>query len=214
MSTDVISVDRHTGYQQIANLLIGHDVSAVPVVDSERRVTGVVSEADLMAKVEFAAMWPMAGHLVQRRRRGSAAARAKATGDCAGELMSAPPVTIDADASLAAAARTMADAGVKRLPVVDTTGRLIGIVSRRDLLRSHLRSDLDIRGDVVDTLREWFDLKPDQVNVGVVDGVVTLVGTVADRRQATLAVHFVAAIDGVVDVVDGLAIPAHGATLL
>jgi len=200
MTTDVISVSPDTGYQHIVNLLIGHEISAVPVVDDDRHVLGIVSEADLATKVEYASLWPV------RHRRSldggrRAVARTKSTADTARELMTAPAVTIYAEASLAAAARLMADAEVKRLPVVDSHHRLIGIVSRRDLLRTHLRSDLQIRADVAEVLRDWFHL---EASIAVVDGVVTVVGEVTDQRQADLAIKFASAVDGVVDVVDGL----------
>ncbi len=205
MTANVVTVRPDTGYQHIVNLLIGHEVSAVPVVDDENRVLGVVSEGDLATKVEFAAMWPVTHGQSQHGRRRTVA-KVKSMADTAAALMTAPAVTIDSRASLAAAARVMADADVKRLPVVDSQGRLVGIVSRRDLLRTHLRSDLQIRQEVAEVLGGWFHLQPGQTSVAVVDGVVTLVGEVADRRQAELAVKFVGAIDGVVDVVDGLVV--------
>jgi CBS-domain-containing membrane protein len=124
----------------------------------------------------------------------------------AGELMSAPAVTVDYDASVAAAARRMAETHVKRMPVVDGDGRLIGIVSRRDLLRTHLRSDAQIRADVSDLLEDWFRRQPGQIGITVSDGVVTLVGNAADRRQAEQAVLLASSIDGVVAVVDRLAV--------
>ena len=207
MTNDVVTVGRDTDYQKIAELLLEHDISAVPVVDADRHVLGLVSEADLMAKVEFATMWPIGGQLQRRRQRDRR--EVKARGDSAGELMTADPITIDPQASLATAARTMADASVKRLPVVDPAGRLVGLVSRRDLLRTHLRTDAEIRSDVAQALRDWFHPDEGQVDVAVTGGVVTLSGQMRARRQADLAIKFASARDGVVDVVDALVCPTE-----
>ena len=205
MTPGVITVRPETDYQHVLNLLIEHEISAVPVVDDSNRVLGIVSEADLATKVEFATVWPVQHGQSQSARRQRAAA-AKSVAGTAGELMSAPAVTVDRDASVAAAARRMADAHVKRMPVVDSDGRLIGIVSRRDLLRTHLRSDVQIRADVSDLLADWFRRQPGQIGITVSDGVVTLVGNASDRRQAEHAVLLASSIDGVVAVVDRLTV--------
>jgi osmotically-inducible protein OsmY len=100
----------------------------------------------------------------------------------------------------------MADEHVKRLPVVDSRDTLVGIVSRRDLLRIHLRADDDIREAVTEeVLWQWFRVRPPQVVVEVQDGVVTLSGELERKRQVSLAVHVTRAVDGVVDVVNRLA---------
>ncbi|GAA3340759.1 hypothetical protein GCM10020358_29520 [Amorphoplanes nipponensis] len=144
MTTAVVTVAEHAPYREVVDLLVGNRFSAVPVVDGSRRVTGVVSEADLLRKIEYAGA--EAPRLFEgRRRRGE---RVKATGRTAGDLMSAPPVTVLAGTSLPAAARLMDAEGVKRLPVVDDGGRLVGIVSRGDLLKVHLRPDDEILADV------------------------------------------------------------------
>lgn len=202
MTVDVVSVPEESSYRGIVDVLAKHQVSAVPVVDSGDRVVGVVSEADLLHKVEFvggAAEW----HLFEGRRRR--AARAKATGDLARELMNSPAVTVSPETTITEAARTMSEEHVKRLPVVDALGRLVGIVSRSDLLRVHLRPDGDIESEVAqEVLRKVLWLEPGQVHVAVRDGVVTLTGDVDRLTDAQLAVHLSQAIAGVVDVVDEL----------
>lgn len=202
MTTDVISVAEGTSYRAIAEVMANRGITAVPVVNAADSVVGVVSEADLLAKVEFAAPFPAASQLVSRRRR---AAWAKSAGDVAKDLMTTPAVTIEPELSLAAAARTMADEKVKRLPVVDGRGRLVGIVSRRDLLRGFLRSDEQIRQAVLsEVLWEWFRVRPPQVSVTVHDGIVTISGEMEHRQQVGLAIHLARGVDGVVDVVDRL----------
>src|SRR5262245_29888422 len=104
MTTDVVSVREQTPYQEIVEILATRMVSAVPVVDEAEHVTGIVSEADLLRKIEFSGD-ETERHLFERRSRR--AARAKAHGEVAAELMTAPPVTIAPDASLVTAAKLM-----------------------------------------------------------------------------------------------------------
>jgi len=144
MTTAVVSVDQAASYRSVVDLLVGRRVSAVPVVDSFQRVSGVVSETDLLRKIEYAG--DEAPRLFDgRRRRGE---RGKALARTAADLMSAPAVTVLRGTSIARAARQMDAQKVKRLPVVDDLGRLIGIVTRGDLLKAHLRPDDDIRADL------------------------------------------------------------------
>jgi CBS domain-containing protein len=202
MTTDVAAVPLDSGYREIIDLLDRRRIRAVPVLDADRRVVGVVSEADLLAKLEFTA--PLAGRpaLVARRRRD---APDKAAADRAGDLMTTPAVTTGPQASLPAAARTMAEADVKLLPVVDGDGVLLGVVSARDLLRVHRRPDARLRAEVLDdVLWEWFRVRPPQVDVAVRGGVVTLHGWLDRRRQVDLAVRLARGVDGVVDVRDEL----------
>ncbi|GAA1861162.1 CBS domain-containing protein [Asanoa iriomotensis] len=175
-------------------------ISAVPVVDSFRRVLGVVSEADLLPKVELTGQ-PHEPRMFTLRRR----ARAKADASLARELMTAPAVTTMESATLVEAAKAMDRAGVKRLPVTDDLGRLVGIVSRGDLLKVHLRHDDDIRHDVVtEVLRRILGIGDDAVAVTVAGGVVTLAGRLDRRSSAEIAVSLAAQVSGVVKVVDGI----------
>ena len=200
MTRDVVSVGEATGYKQIADLMVQHGVSGVPVVDTERHVLGVVSEADLLAKLEYADRVPR--HPLAAR--GMRVDRVKAAGDTAGELMTSPAVTVRATDTVTRVARLMDASRVRRMPVVDETGQLVGIVSRRDLVRMYLRSDAEIRTALVDaTLRAlWID--PAELGIEVRDGIVTLSGRVDRRSTAGIVAAFVKATPGVVDVVDRL----------
>jgi len=201
MTSDVVSVAEDTAYRAIVDLLAAHRISAVPVVDQARRVIGVVSEADLLYQVEFAGAGPPR-RIVPARRRSP---REKGEGRVARELMTAPAVTATPDSPLSAAARTMADRGVKRLPVVDAEGVLVGIVARADLLRVHLRSDEELRREIVnDLLRRTLWLDPVVVEVTVREGVVTLRGRLDRRTLARLIARLTAAVPGVVTVQDHL----------
>jgi CBS domain-containing protein/nitroimidazol reductase NimA-like FMN-containing flavoprotein (pyridoxamine 5'-phosphate oxidase superfamily) len=178
----------HTGLKDAAARLRSAGCSALPVIDEDGRVVGVLSEADLVVKAERPAPPAAAGsgsfadRLERRRWSGTVAAH----------LMSQPAVTVGPDAGLADAARLMHRHGLKRLPVVDEAGRPVGIVSRSDLLQVFLREDDEIRNDVEALLDPAAD-------VAVQDGVVTLRGAEDDgeRRRLTAAIE---GVDGVVAV--------------
>jgi CBS-domain-containing membrane protein len=201
MTTAVVTVAPTAPYRELVDLLVEHRFSAVPVVDAFQRVTGVVSEADLLRKIEYAG--ETEPRLFEgRRRRGD---RIKGAGRTAADLMSSPSVTVLSGTSIAAAARLMDSEQVKRLPVVDNLGRLIGIVSRSDLLKVHLRPDDDIRADVESgVLRPYLADGTNVIQVAVAEGVVTLTGRV-DRWSTTDTLdRLVSQVAGVVDVVDEL----------
>lgn len=197
MTQAVVSVDESASYRAVVDLLIENRFSAVPVVDEFGRVNGVVSEADLLRKIEYAG--DTEPRLFEgRRRRGE---RGKALARTAGDLMTAPPVVVLTGTSIAAAARLMDREDVKRLPVVDDLGRLIGIVSRGDLLKVHLRPDDEIRADIVTgVLRPYLSERPRSVEVSVADGVVRITGQV--ERNSAVGLVFGAArqVPGVVEV--------------
>jgi CBS domain-containing protein len=208
MTTDVVTVDRITPYKEIAQLLAKHKISALPVLIMGRRVAGVVSEADLLAAQDQAARRARAGgrRLPWPRRHG-----AQHPPLTAEELMSAPAVTINPDAPIPRAAALMHTHHIKRLPVVDSNGKLIGIVSRRDLLSVFLRPDAQIAEEVRELLTEVLFADPASVTVAVHAGVVTLRGDPGAGDQHDLvpvAVRLIWDIDGVVDVVEKLSTPA------
>ncbi|MGC4896682.1 CBS domain-containing protein [Micromonospora sp. DT31] len=211
MTTTVASVREDTAYREVVDLLADRRVTAAPVVDGARRVLGVVSEADLMYKVELQGQPSERRILLDRRRRE---ARAKARATSAVDLMTAPAVTISPDATLVEAARVMDARGVKRLPVVDDLGRLIGIVTRGDLLKVHLRPDAGIRRDVVEeVLWHCLGIPDGVVDVTVHRGVVTLTGMVERRSTVQLAVRLTRQVSGVVEVVDALGYAVDDAPL-
>ena len=203
MTRDVLVVTPDTPYREIVDSLVRGQVTATPVVDEERRVIGVVSEADVLHKVEFI------GDEHQRRtfeRSSRRSAREKAHAAVAADLMSAPPITVRPETPVVAAARRMETARLKSLPVVDADGRLVGIVSRRDLLRMHMRPDQEIRDDIVENVLQralWID--PVCVEIDVIDGRVAVAGRLERKSTAGLVVRLIADVPGVVAVVDRLA---------
>ncbi|MDX2296446.1 MULTISPECIES: CBS domain-containing protein [Streptomyces] len=195
MTHKVITAAPQTPFKQIARLLAEHDVSAVPVVDPDRRLLGVVSEADLLrATAELPDLeGRLAGVRLLSQERGLPDA------ETAAELMTSPVVTAQPRWNLVETARTMQRKGVKRLPVVDETGRLVGIVSRSDLLRPFLRSDTAIRDEIEhDVLADTLRLAPDTIRVTVDDGVVRLTGRVDERADVRVIVRLCRSVDGVV----------------
>jgi CBS domain-containing protein len=206
MTTSVVTVDRITPYQEIDRLLTQHKISGLPVLKMGREVAGVVSEADLLAAEDETSRQARMASSAGRRRRFRPQPHVNLT---AGTLMTAPAVTIGPDATIPAAARLMNTHHIRRLPVVDEDGKLVGIVSRRDLLSVFLRPDTDIVHDVRQILDEIPLSDPQQVIVMVHHGVVTLAGTMrpepGDRQDLIpLALRLVWDIDGVVDVVNRL----------
>lgn len=207
MTMDVVRAEYGTPAEDVARLLADHRIGGLPVVDQDDQVIGVVSAGDLTAhepatphprrsrsRFGFPGLSPAA-----RRRTAQAPART------AGELMSAPPVTAHAEDTIVEAARTMARRGVNRLPVLDEEDRLVGVVTRRDLLRVFLRPDAEIREEVIEeVLVRVLWLMPRSIDVVAADGVVTLAGRLENRSEAEIAVAMTRQIDGVVAVVGDL----------
>jgi CBS domain-containing protein len=198
MTSPVETVFPTAGFRAIVERLRARAISAVPVTDETGRVLGIVSEADLLLKEDRAGL--EGGHRLLEGRR-SREARAKAAAGTATELMTSPAVTIGADEPLSLAARLMRERGVKRLPVVDEDGRLVGIVSRGDLLAVFARGDEEIRREIADeVIAGTLFLDPTLFEVEVRDGVVSLRGE-ADRRTDVILVERLASrVDGVVNV--------------
>ena len=184
MTSDVVVAQPTTPVTQVARLLADHRLSALPVVDGRGRVLGVVSEADLLG-----ADRPLA------ERQPPATA---------GAVMTSPAVTVDPQATVTEAARRMQAAGMKRLPVVAGSGRLVGIVSRGDLLRPLTRPDEEIRWAIEELLGRELLVDPARVEVEVRDGVVSLTGRVERRSLIPIVVRLAAATEGVVRVQDWL----------
>lgn len=201
----VVSVPPDAPFKTVAELLDRHRIGAVPVIDGDGRVLGVVSETDLLAREAVSAGGPDGfGHrlLAGRTERK---AEAKAAGTIARELMTAPAVTIGPEATVPEAARRMSEQYVKQLVVTDSRGFLKGMVSRSDLLSVFVRPDAEIRQEVAeDIVRGVFWIDPATLRIIVDDGIVLLGGRVETRGLARLIGEVVGRADGVVAVVDNL----------
>lgn len=173
MTTDVVRAPYGAPFKEVARLLAGHRISGLPVVDDDEKVIGVISESDLLARQAQTPdpYEPKPRFRLVMQTRAARRQAAKARARTAGQLMSVPPVTVYAENTIAEAARTMARNRVERLPVVDEEDRLVGIVTRRDLLQVFLRPDREIRSEVIDeVLVRSLWLAPQTVAVTVHEG--------------------------------------------
>jgi len=205
MTTEVVVARPETSLPELVELMVTRNVTGLPVVDSERRVVGVVTEADLLARQAYTDEEPPRRllALVAELLRGSTDQWAeKASGLTAGEIMTTPARTLAGWRSLRSAATVMLRHGVKRLPIVDRDGRLVGIVSRRDLLRLFHRSDDELADEVRRLLADPLHC-PERHGVTLVDvdgGVVRLEGWTSTDEDAHFIERTVHAVPGVVDV--------------
>lgn len=196
MTREVVRVAPETGFREIAALLTEHRISAVPVVDAQDQPVGVVSEGDLIrtqaAQEDASGLLPPP---IDRSPTGAAAT--------AKDLMGSPPVCVAPTESVVVAARLMDRHHVKRLPVVEEDGRLVGVVSRHDLLRVFLRDDHAIHREIVEeVLGQVVGVSPAAVGVEVDQGRVVLSGRLGPPYLVPIVVRLCAAVDGVVSVTD------------
>jgi CBS domain-containing protein len=198
MTREVVAVAPGASLKEAAHLLVAHRISGLPVVDRDGRVIGVVSERDLLFKergelgADEALPEPLAAVAAANRRKLEA--------HVVGEVMTTPAWTIEPQRTVAAAAKLLLDADVHRLPVV-AGGRLVGVVSRADLVRAFTRSDAEIAREIrEDVLVRTMRIDEGCVAVEVADGEVTLTGTVETHADAAVLPTLVAKVPGVVDV--------------
>jgi CBS domain-containing protein len=200
MTTEVITAPHDASVAEIVALLTERQITAVPIVDRFDVVLGIVSWTDLRKKIDVAAPDGESPAGWWRRRLPPLMEWPQGT---AAEVMSAPALTIGADASLPTAARAMYQRGVGRLLVVDNDSRLRGIVTRSDLLKVHARLDAVIRQEVMrQVVGRTPQIRPGMVQATVDDGVVTLTGRTADKTTAVAVARLTATVPGVTDVVD------------
>jgi CBS domain-containing protein len=205
MTTYVVAVGKGASFKDIAARLSRFRVSAFPVVEQDGTVIGVVSETDLLAKhaLDLAREALAEGHGAPAAMSAGSKRQEpdQADGLTAGDLMTHPAVTITPEESVEHAARLMYNCRVKRLPVVDDTGYLVGIISRTDVLAVFDRSDDDIRDEITNqVIAHEFLPDPRQVTVTVRAGVVTLQGSLATDRPRHDLVQKVRHVQGVVAV--------------
>jgi CBS domain-containing protein len=202
MTTRVIWVKKDATFREMAVALHEHRVSAFPVVDDDRKVIGVVSEADLLTKEALDDEPGVLAGMLHRRDQ------AKARGVTAGELMTAAVVAVRPQDTVEHAAKLMYDRRVKRLPVTDADGHLVGIVSRADVLSIFDRTDAQIRNEITEeVLLRGFLVDPLAFTVTVKDGIVTLSGHPGTSETGHEIVRQIRHLQGVVAVRDRLDYP-------
>ncbi len=200
MTVDVLTVPTGKTLKETAQILASTGISGLIVVDEDRKVVGVISEADILFKERSP----------ERRRGGSFAwlffpdmleNEAKLDARTAGEAMSSPAITIGPDRPVGEAAAKMLDEAVNRLPVVDDEGDLLGIVTRADLVRAFTRSDSEIEMEIrKELISRTFWLQPTDLEVEVREGEVTVAGEVDTKSDAELLPELIAQVPGVVSV--------------
>lgn len=203
MTREVWTVRSETPLKDAAEILAEKRISGLPVVDAENHVVGVLSEGDILFK-----------ELGETERRGFLAhllepglhdLESKLSARTAGEAMTAPAVTIGPKRPLTEVANKMIEEGVNRLPVVDEAGKLLGLVTRADLVRAFVRSDAEIEREIrEDVIKRALWISPDTVEVAVESGEVRLAGTVETKSDAELIPAFVQRVPGVVSVLSKL----------
>lgn len=197
MTRDPLAVKPETPLKEVAHLLVEHGFSGVPVVDDANVVVGVISESDFMVKERgreyvpsSALSWLLGDTKQVRHERDIVEART------AGQAMSSPPITIEGRiASIREAAITMAERNINRLPVTED-GRLVGIITRGDLLRVYAQPDTQLAEAVREALRSADGIFVESVE----NGVVRLAGTAASEAMAETTIRIAEAVDGVLAV--------------
>jgi CBS domain-containing protein len=185
MTEDVVSVRPHTRFKECVDMIRVHRVGALPVIDAAGRLLGILTESDLLRKEE--------GPVGRDQSR--------ATARTAAEAMTRALTTSNPDATVAEAARLMHAASVRHLPIIDAEGRLIGIVSRADLLKVFLRSDESLRREIDEVLlQQTLGVPRGALVVEVRDGVVHVSGEVESPSQARLILALIDHVEGVVGV--------------
>ena len=203
MTREVVHVRPDATLKDVARLLVEHRISGLPVCDDAGRVLGVVSEADILVRETGPA--PREGLLAQLFEDPRKSEAKKAAARTAAEAMSSPPITIDAYRVAAVAARRMLDEKVNRLPVVDIHGKLVGIVTRADLVRAFVRSDAEIAGEIrIDILGRTLWTGPSDVVVSVAEGEVTLTGELETQGDVELLERLALRVPGVLGVESSL----------
>jgi CBS domain-containing protein len=198
MRGEVVSVTPTTSLKDLARLLLERDISGVPVLDEGGKVLGVVSAGDILVKTsaafglrEHPSNWLFGDDDREALKRGA---------QTAAEAMSRPAITVDPRCTVAEAARIMVKQSVNRLPVVEH-GKLVGIVTRDDIVRAFARPDSELEEQIrtevlLDTL--WID--PATIDVVVEEGDVALSGVVETRTIAERIPSYISLVPGVVSV--------------
>ncbi|KAA0011109.1 CBS domain-containing protein [Billgrantia pellis] len=193
MTPKVITVSPDTEIQEIARLLLEHNISAVPVVDDAQSVLGIVSEGDLMRRAESDEGQRKSWWLRIFAGGSSASDYVKTHARRAREIMTPDPITIEEDEPLHRVARLLEQQHIKRVPVV-RDGKLVGIVSRANLLRGFSATapdtatpvsvdDREIRDAILQEVDENTGVWVDRINVIVTDGAVQLWGLVESQDE-------------------------------
>ncbi|HLW46520.1 MAG TPA: CBS domain-containing protein [bacterium] len=203
MSTPVVTIYPDASLKDLAEVMVTHRVSGVPVVDRAGMLLGVVSESDVMAKIE--------GAIAEQTEVGvprliTALAKAlnstpKSKARSVANLMTTRVVSAGPDATVQELVHLMIAYDINRIPIVEA-GRLLGIVTRADVLRTFVRPDAAIETDLRWRIAHELWISPEALKISCRNGIVTLAGTVETHADAELVRRWAAKIEGVVGVED------------
>jgi len=193
MSTPVTTVAPEASLKEIAEVMTTHGVSGVPVVDRDGRPLGIISESDFLEREEYANRTGVFDRLAE-----TLGATTRWHGRTAAELMTRSVITAGPDATGRELGHLMTRHAINRVPIVED-GRVIGIVTRADLLRTLARPDDAITAEVRWRLQHELWINPDDLRIDTRDGIVTVAGSVETRTDAELVRRWVVSTDGVVD---------------
>jgi len=201
MTGDVTTIGADAPLKEAAMLMVNAGISGLPVVDDQRRVIGIITEADFVS-AEAARAW---GRQRKRLLANVFGEVQTPTASTVGDAMTTKPHTIDRDSSVTEAARRMTDLKVKRLPVVTPDGTLDGIVSRADVMGAFARSDEELRTEIEeDVIERVMRLEAGLVAVSIDDGVVEISGSLETRSETRLVEELIIRVEGVVSVTSHL----------
>jgi CBS domain-containing protein len=204
MTKDVVTIGPEASLKDVATLLAEHGISGLPVVGARGEVLGIVSEGDIVQK-EGGSAPRRRGNLVSWLFLGGFDEEQKSSAKTAGEAMTSPPVVVSEEAQAAEAARRMTELAVNRLPVLDREEKLVGIITRADLVKAFARPDEELLRDIRDeVIVKTLWIPAERVKVDVSKGHVTLSGRVETKAEAELVERFVAAVPGVVSLSSSL----------
>ncbi|MCB5169445.1 CBS domain-containing protein [Streptomyces bambusae] len=207
MTGEVVLARPDTSFEELARLLVGHRISGLPVVDDDGKVMGVVSRTDLTGhRAGHGQDGPARRATVPTLRQPAGTRSLAGASPKAGELMTSPAVTVHPEQRVVDAARIMERRHIDRLPVVDEEDRLVGIATRRDLLRVFLRSDREILADVTCAVSGPSPAadRIEGLRIDVRDGMVTMTGSPEPAHDVAALIRAAWRVDGVVGVVNRL----------
>jgi CBS domain-containing protein len=203
MTRELVTIGPDAPFKEVAELMVGRHLGALPVVDREGRLLGIVSEADLLPKEADGwpkSPWTPGVFIWEQYRRQEELGSDKGSGSVAADVMSSPVEVASPGESLRSVARRMVDGSLRRLPVVDG-GRLVGILTRGDVLRVFARPDAVLGKAIERVLDERGYAHPrHDLEVIVADGVVSLRGLVETLADVEAIGDLVEDMDGVVSV--------------
>ena len=206
MVTDVVTAEIDTPLARVIDDMVRGDISGLPVIDGERRVVGIVTDADVIARRGFDPIPHLPSPVFDEDARSHRNRwRQKVDGCTVGDVMSTPVETVGPDAPLRSATARMITMSNRSLPVVDASGRLVGIVSHRDILRVLHRTDNEIATAVRAVLADAPSAQAaSPLAVAVADGAVTLTGSTSDPSRLLALLAVISQLPGVLEIHDAV----------